>query len=129
MDSWFNLLATPMKRDVEKAPTHLQMELIELQEDTQLKSKFDEVKLSDFSRTYLAEERYPQLRAFARKMICVFGSTYKCEQFFFIMKTNKSKYRTRLRDENLENTLVLCISRIDPNIDYLVSQVQAQASH
>lgn len=89
MDSCCNLFATPMKSDVEKAPTHLQMELIELQEDTHLKSKFEDVELSDFYRTYLAVEKNPQLKAFARKIICAFRSTYKCEQFLFpIMKTN-----------------------------------------
>lgn len=129
MDSYFTLFTTPMKSDVEKAPIHLQMELIELQEDTHLKSKFEDVELSDFYGKYLAEEKYPHLRAFARKMICVFGSTYKCEQFFSMMKINKSKYRTRLTDKNLENTLRLCISGIDPNLDYLVSEVQAQVSH
>ena len=129
MDSSFNLFANPIKSNVENTPTHLQMELIELQEDAYLKSKFEDVELSEFYRSYLAEEKYPQLRAFARKIICAFGSTYKCEQFFSIMKINKSKHRTRLTDENLENALRLCTSGIEPNIDNLVSKIQSQTSH
>lgn len=129
MDSTFNIFANPCKCSVEDAPLHLQMELIELQEDSYLKSKFDDVELSEFYRTYLSKEKYPRLRAFARKIICTFGSTYKCEQLFSIMKINKNKHRTRLTDVNLENTLRLCTSDIEPNIDHLVSQLQTQVSH
>ncbi|GBP79310.1 hypothetical protein EVAR_55368_1 [Eumeta japonica] len=45
------------------------------------------------------------------------------------MKVNKSKHRTRLTDDNLESSLRLCIGEINPNIDGLVSQIQAQVSH
>lgn len=105
------------------------MELIEIQENSLLKSKFEDVELCDFYKKYLEEDNFPQLRKFARRLICAFGSTYKCEQFFSLMKVNKSTHRTRLTDDNLENSLRLCISGINPNIDGLVSQIQAQVSH
>lgn len=105
------------------------MELIEIQENSLLKSKFEDVDLCDFSKKYLEEDNFPQLRKFTRRLICAFGNTYKYEQFFSLMKVNKSTHRTRLTDDNLENSLRLCISGINPNIDGLVSQIQAQVSH
>ena len=105
------------------------MELIELQEDPVLKSKFEDVELYEFYKKYLDEERFPQIRKFARQLICAFGSTYKCEQFFSLMKVNKSTHRTRLTDTNLENSLRLAVSSINPNFDLLVSEIQSQTSH
>ncbi|KAJ0181964.1 hypothetical protein K1T71_002686 [Dendrolimus kikuchii] len=131
MEDCFSLFATPTKCNVQNAPIHLQMELIEIQENSLLKSKFEGVELCDFYKKYLEEDNFPQLRKFARRLICAFGSTYKCEQFFSLMKVNKIKstHRTRLTDDNLDNSISLCISGINPNIDGLVSQIQAQVSH
>ncbi|GBP26014.1 General transcription factor II-I repeat domain-containing protein 2 [Eumeta japonica] len=108
IENRFNLFATPtksIKSNVQHAPIHLQMELIEIQENSLLKSKFEAVELCDFYKKYLDEDHFPQLRKFAR-LICAFGGTYKCEQFFSMMKVNKSKHRTRLTDGNLKNFYV-----------------------
>ncbi|XP_056648658.1 general transcription factor II-I repeat domain-containing protein 2B-like [Diorhabda sublineata] len=129
MEECFNLFAAPTKCNVQNAPIHLQMELIEFQENSLLKSKFEDVELCDFYKKYLEEDNFPQLRKFARRLISAFGSTYKCEQLFSLMKVNKSTHRIRLTNDNLENSLRLCISGIHPNIDGLVSQIQAQVSH
>ncbi|CAH1109669.1 unnamed protein product [Psylliodes chrysocephalus] len=61
MDSTFNIFVNPCKCNVKDDPLHLQMELIKLQEDSYLKSKFDDVELSEFYRTCLSKEKYPQL--------------------------------------------------------------------
>ncbi|KAJ0171369.1 hypothetical protein K1T71_012919 [Dendrolimus kikuchii] len=71
-----------------------------------LKSKFEDVELC----TKYLEDNFPQLRKFARRLMCVFGNTYKCVQFFSLMKVNKSTHRTRLTNDNLENSLRLCVS-------------------
>ncbi|XP_065642155.1 general transcription factor II-I repeat domain-containing protein 2B-like [Hydra vulgaris] len=112
MEDCFNLFDTPTKSNIRNAPIHLQMELIEIQENLLLKSKFEDVELCNFE-----EDHFPQLRKFARRLICAFSSTYKCEQLFLMMKVDKSKHCTRLTDINLENPLRLCISEINPNID------------
>ncbi|GBP09708.1 General transcription factor II-I repeat domain-containing protein 2B [Eumeta japonica] len=104
------------------------MELIEVQEDSILKSKFEDLELCDFYKKYLEEDHFLQLEKFARRLVCAFDSTFKCEQFFAKMKVNKSKHLTRLTDDNFDNSLRLCISGINPNIDGLVSQIQAQVS-
>ncbi|XP_066901540.1 general transcription factor II-I repeat domain-containing protein 2B-like [Halyomorpha halys] len=129
MEDCFNLFASLTKNNVQNDPLQLQMELIKTQKNSLLKSKFEDVELCDLYKKYLEEDHFPQLRKLARRLIYTFGSTYKCEQFFSMMKVNKSNHRTRLTDYNLENSLCFCISGINPNIDGLVSQIQAQASH
>jgi hypothetical protein len=45
MEPEFMLFAFPLKADIEKAPENLQMELINLQCDTNLNQRFSETKL------------------------------------------------------------------------------------
>jgi hypothetical protein len=59
----FMLFAFPLKADTEKAPENLQIELINLQCDTNLNLKFSETKLQDFY-SYLPKEIFPLLRSF-----------------------------------------------------------------
>ncbi|XP_066906264.1 general transcription factor II-I repeat domain-containing protein 2A-like [Halyomorpha halys] len=123
MEDCFNLFATPTKNIVKNNPIHLQIQLIEIQKNSLLKSESEDVKLCGFYKKYLEEDQFLQLRKFARRFICAFGSTYKCEQLFSMMKVNKSNHRTRSIDDNLEDFLRLCISGINPKIDGLVSQI------
>ncbi|KAG0433364.1 General transcription factor II-I repeat domain-containing protein 2A [Dictyocoela muelleri] len=125
----FTIFAHPLGADVYNAPQNLQLELIDLQADFELKSKFNNVSLLDFYKLYLQEEKYPNLRSFARKIISLFGSTYICEQFFSKMKYNKSKTRSRITDDNLEKSMRVSLSKLNINIDDLVVQVQKQSSN
>jgi hypothetical protein len=81
-DSTFAIFARPMDAGVNNVSENLQMEVLELQADLVLKSQFNNIALTDFYTFYLVEEKYTNLHAFSRKMICLFGSTYMCEQFF-----------------------------------------------
>ncbi|KAM9832983.1 uncharacterized protein ACBT44_016340 [Syngnathus typhle] len=62
--------------DVEKAPTNLQMELIELQCDETLESKFDAVGAAQFPQ--FIPDTMPQLRTEVTQLLSMFGSTYLC---------------------------------------------------
>jgi hypothetical protein len=85
MEPEFTLFAFPLKADIEKAPENLQMELINLQCDTNLNQKFSETKLQDFY-SYLPKEIFPLLRSFGLRMTAMFGSTYVCVNNFFPCK-------------------------------------------
>ncbi|XP_051784546.1 general transcription factor II-I repeat domain-containing protein 2-like [Erpetoichthys calabaricus] len=61
------IFSCPFDVDVELAPLSLQMELIELQENLVLKSKFNDIELLDFYKNYFPWDKFPKLTAFAEK--------------------------------------------------------------
>ena len=78
----FKIFSSPFHTDIDKAPTDIQMELIDLQERTDLKAKYVEMNLGDFYRKYLYQDKVPNLRKYMTSKMAFFGSTYLCEQFF-----------------------------------------------
>ena len=68
------------------------MELIDLQERTDLKAKYVEMNFGDFYRKYLDQDKFPNLRKFMTFKVALFGSTYLCEQFFSKIGFMKSLY-------------------------------------
>lgn len=124
----FDMFALPFTTDVEIVPIDFQMELIDLQSNSELKTKFSEVSLLDFYKNYLPEEM-KALNNHALKTATLFGSTYLCEQSFSLMKQIKSRGRSRLTDEHLEGNLRIAVSNIEPDIDRLVKNRQCQVSH
>ncbi|XP_043917683.1 general transcription factor II-I repeat domain-containing protein 2B-like isoform X2 [Protopterus annectens] len=125
----FSIFATPFSVDINMLPANLQLECIELQSDIQLKEKFLQESLLDFYKLYLSKEKYPSLHEHALFMTSLLGSTYICEQFFSRMKYTKSKIRTKISDEHLENTLRIATVSIKTDVDALISKRQAQCSH
>lgn len=59
---------------------NIQLEIIDLQCDSDLKGKFATAGLGTFYQYLLP--RYPNLTALAAKVMCMFGTTYLCEQVF-----------------------------------------------
>ena len=110
-------------------PEDIQMEVIELQCNDELKKKFDDSSVYQFYKKHVSVTVYPKLSAHARKMMVVFGSTYVCEQLFSKVNMFKNKYRSSLTVEQLESTLYAATSSIQPDIDELVSQMQHQPFH
>ena len=84
--------------------------------------------LLEFDRVYVSNEELPNLIASAHKWSSVFGSTYLCEKFFY-NEHHKSRYRSRLTDENLSMQLRVATSSVRPNIKRLVKQKSFQISH
>ena len=80
----FKLFRNPFAIDVETAPVHLQMELIELQCNGALKAKYDSLGSAQFTR--LIPGAMPQLHLHAARTLNMFGSTYLCGQLFSVMK-------------------------------------------
>nr|XP_046210501.1 general transcription factor II-I repeat domain-containing protein 2-like [Oncorhynchus gorbuscha] len=123
----FELLSNPFAVDVENAPTNIQMELIELQCNDTLKSKYDAVGTAQFPR--FIPDTMPQLRTQAAQMLSMFGSTYLCEQLFSSMKMTKTTHRRRLTDEHLRSILRISSAQsLSPDIDELASKKRCQVS-
>ena len=126
----FEIFSSPFHTDIEKAPMDIQMELIDLQERTDLKAKDVEMDLGDFYRKYLAQEKFPSLRKFMASKMALFGSMYLCEQFFSEMSFMKSLYRSVMTDKHLKNGLRVASTSIKVNWNRVVQQKsQLHVSH
>jgi hypothetical protein len=125
----FNIFSSPFNIDVETVPDELQMELIDLQNDTDLRNKFQNVDMHSFYQKYISLEKFPRLGAHAKQIMTLFGSTYVCEQLFSAMKIIKSDHRSRLNDVRLESCVRVAVSSISANIDQLMIKKQCQISH
>ena len=66
-------------------------------------------ELTEFCRT-LPDSQFPYLMRNAAKTIAMFVSTYLCEQAFSVMKLIKTQHRARISDNNLRNSLRICVS-------------------
>ncbi|KAJ4428987.1 hypothetical protein ANN_25983 [Periplaneta americana] len=123
LQSGISIFATTFSVNIDSVPSSLQLKVIDLQNDIEMKDRFENKKdLSTFYRRF-PQARFPRLHRFAARMLSIFGSTYVCEQFFSCMKICKSQHRNHLSDLNLKHILRLCVSQImTPNIAKLVRE-------
>jgi len=86
----FNIFSDPFSTVVDESPDHLQLELIDMQSDNDMKRVFGENDLVSFYKNYV-RGKHPNLAEHAFKIISLFGSTYCCEQFLFKDETLQRK--------------------------------------
>ncbi|XP_072389669.1 general transcription factor II-I repeat domain-containing protein 2-like [Diabrotica undecimpunctata] len=123
-----NIFSNPFTISVENVPESMQLEIIDIQNDQDLRNKFNEGDLLNFYRC-IDKNMYEELRINALKCASFFGSTYICEQTFSILNNNKTKNRNRLANESLEAVLGVATSKFEPNIKKIVSTMQCHASN
>ena len=105
------------------------MELIKLQESSDLKSSIHDLPLNNFY-SLVPDSTYPNLRKHASRLASHFGSTYICEKTFSVMNFNKSKWRAALSNEHLQSILQISTTRYAPRCDKLVGEKsQLHISH
>lgn len=112
-------------QNVFSLPSGIDMEIIDLQNDIELKARSRD---SDFWGL-VSSERFPLLTKCALTVNAYFGSTYLCEMAFSQMKIIKSKYRNCLTDIHLTDCLRLAVSNYKPNYKALSEELQSQPSH
>uniref|UniRef100_A0A3B4Y6R1 HAT C-terminal dimerisation domain-containing protein n=1 Tax=Seriola lalandi dorsalis TaxID=1841481 RepID=A0A3B4Y6R1_SERLL len=100
--------------------------LLEVSTDSTLKLQWGKLDLGSF--WIAVSKEYPCLALRAVKLLLPFTTTYLCESGFSIVATTKTKAQNRLRT-TLETTLRVSLSPIQPRLDLIVSQRQAQVSH
>jgi len=104
-----NIYSSPFHIDIESAPEYLQMKLINLQCNNELKHIFETLQSEiDFYNIYVTKEKCSNLRNLAQKVVSAFGLTYTCESFFSKMKFTKHKSRLSLTDENPQHQITMC---------------------
>ena len=90
--------------------TELQLELVELQWNTELKQLFLNVSKILIYQA-LSKSNFPNLKSHAQKVIAMFASSYICKQVFYAMKLRKKSVRNRLTDNHLASLLWISSSQ------------------
>ena len=108
-------------------PADIQLEIIDLQCNTNMKEKFASVGLGTFYQYLLPG--YPKLKSLAAKVLSMFGTTHLWEQVFSVMNLNKTKHHSRLTNTHL-NDFVKCAATLDltPDMDALVKAKRCEIS-
>jgi len=120
----FKVFCSPFSVNGSDLPVNIQLEIIDLQCDSDLKGKLAAAGLDTFYQHLLPG--YPNLTALAAKVLCMFGTT---EQVFSVMNINKTKLRSRLTHKHLNDILKLAATQdVMPNIDALVKAKRCQVS-
>ena len=128
LESDFNIFSNPFNTAVDQSPDRLQLELIDLQSDNDMKRAFNENDSVNFYRNY-DRGKHQNLVDHALKTISLFGSTYCCEQFFSKMKYCKGKQRGQLLDQHLKSQFRVACSSVKANIPKVCKDLQQQKSH
>ncbi|XP_077852736.1 general transcription factor II-I repeat domain-containing protein 2B isoform X9 [Macaca mulatta] len=102
-ESELAVFSSPFSMKIDSVHEELQMEVIDLQCNTVLKTKYDKVGIPEFYK-YLWGS-YPKYKHHCAKVLSMFGSTYICEQLFSIMKLSKTKYCSQLKDSQWDSVL------------------------
>ena len=106
------------------------MELIDLQESTDLKAKYVEMNLGDFYRKYLDQDKFPNLRKFMGSKMALLALLICVNNFFLKMGFMKSPYQSVKTDEHLENGLRVARTSIKVNLNRAVQKKsQLHISH
>ena len=113
--------------NVNLVPDRFRMELIELSEDSILKSLFNAKK--DPIEIWKNAVEYPRLRQHARQMFSCFGTAYRCESVFSYMTQIKNRLRSQITDVHLEDQLILKSTMLEPKIASLACDKQPNCSH
>ncbi|CAL9684507.1 unnamed protein product [Knipowitschia caucasica] len=106
-------------------PVEMEMEVKNLQNSVQLKSQ----QSSGHFCSLVDPNDFKNLNEVALKVSALFGSTYLCESAFSDMNAIKSKYRTRLTDQHLNDAIRVNLSSYTPQYSSLVEAMQCQPSH
>ena len=73
---------------METVPDELQMELIDLQNDTDLRNKFQNVDIHNFYQNYMNLEKFPRLGAHAKQIMALFWKRLCLRTFIFRNENN-----------------------------------------
>ena len=116
----FQVFCSPFTVNPSDLAVDLQLEIIDLQRDSDLKTKFALANLDTFYQ-YLFPG-YPKVTslAVAAKVLCMFRTTYLCEQVFSVININKTKLHAQGSHILKDMLKVAAAQDLRPDIDTLV---------
>ncbi|XP_023366110.1 general transcription factor II-I repeat domain-containing protein 2-like isoform X2 [Otolemur garnettii] len=109
------LFSSPFSININHVNEELQMEVIELQCNSILKTKYDDVGIPEFYK-YLGNG-YPKYKNHCAKILSMFGSTHVCEQLFPVINLNKNNYFSQLKDSEMNSLLPIATQDSQPDVD------------
>lgn len=110
--------------DLADVPTKMKECLLDLAADGMLKIEFYSQSVDVF--WIKRKHEYPELAKEALKLLVPFATSYLCELTFSSMVDIKTKKRNRLQ---LENDLIINVSKIAPQFDKLLKNTSTSPSH
>lgn len=123
------IFSMPFNVDCGSVKPELQLELIDLQCNTEWKQLFLNFSKVEFYKA-LPKSSFPNLKSHAQKIIAMFASSYICEQVFSTMKLRKNSVKNRLTDDHLASLMRISSSQFLPNYEQLLeAQSQFHLSH
>ena len=93
LENGLTFFTSPFTVNATDVPGDMQLELIDLQCDFNLKKKFASVGSDPFYQYLLPG--YLRLTTLTAKVLSMLGSTYLYEQAFFVMNLSKTKHLTK----------------------------------
>nr|CAI5850299.1 unnamed protein product [Callosobruchus analis] len=124
----FKFAENPFSVDANEMPKALQLELIDLQCSDLHKEKHRDGTLLEFYKC-LDKNKFPNIIDTAQQILCLFGSTYICEQTFSVLNLNKNDNRSMLTDAHLNDILRTATSKFVSKYDDLVSKKRQKVYH
>ena len=105
------------------------LEICELTGNIELQQIHITTDFLSFWRRVIQLLRMPGLTSVVTRIVTLFGSTYVCEHLFSCMKAVKSKERSLLSNEHLEDILRIKCTSYQPNMEKIIANMQQQQSH
>lgn len=118
-------IAVTISENYSLSKLSLESEILTLKNDIFLKARATEESFWKF----VPRQKFPNLRRCSEILHSCFGSTYLCESAFSYLKMTKSKQRSNMTDEHLQDSLKLALTQYSPDIQQMVNEMQTQASH
>ena len=92
-----NIFATPVNVEAADVAHLLQLKIIQLQNNSELKARYN-IPMLEFYKSYICDDEFPTLKKHALKhalkYASVFGTSYCCEQFFLKLTIAKATFQT-----------------------------------
>ena len=108
-----------------------QLALLELQSDLYLSTSAEVNRKECLSmwKTISSFSAYNVLCNIAKRVLSMFGSTYRCESAFSAMKGIKTKDRNKITDTHLKHCVRAATTKYAPSFETLVHDKQCHGSH
>jgi hypothetical protein len=123
------LFHNPFDVDTASLPENLRFEHIRLRSSMDLRSLFHPLPQErlHFWKVVFRGGNFPAISNSVLRIMTHFGTTYRCESAFSFLKFVKDRFRSRIRDDVLQEFIRLHVTTYKPCIDTIVEAMQVHS--